>query len=177
VRALGAVGGRLMVYLRTDRREANARNIAIIDRCAADFGAEDVLLVVEFLTYQLPGETPDAYMATFPSLIFEGSRICLAHGAKVLKVPYPGSAEACAEVTRIAGAVPWAVLSAGVDHETFLGQIEIALANGASGVIAGRSLWKDCVSLDRAREQELLRPRPSRASPKFRPFSPAIHGR
>ena len=74
----------------------------------------------------------------------------------MLKIPYPGSAEACADVTRIVGAVPWAVLSAGVDHETFLGQVEIALANGASGVIAGRSLWKDCVSLDRAREQELL---------------------
>ena len=156
VRALGAVGGKLMVYLRADRPEANAANIAIIDRCVADFAAEDVLLVVEFLTYQLPGETPDAYKAAFPSLIVEGSRICLAHGAKVLKIPYPGSAEACAEVTRISGAVPWAVLSAGVDHETFLGQVKIALANGASGVIAGRSLWKDCVSLDRAREQELL---------------------
>ena len=48
------------------------------------------------------------------------------------------------------------MLSAGVDHETFLGQVEIALDNGASGVIAGRSLWKDCVSLDRAREQESL---------------------
>ena len=110
VRALGAVGGKLMVYLRADRPAANAHNIAIIDRCVADFAAEDVLLVVEFLTYPLPGETPDAYKAAFPSLIVEGSRICLAHGAKVLKIPYPGSAEACAEVTRISGAVPWEVL-------------------------------------------------------------------
>ena len=156
VRAFGAVGGKLMVYLRGDRPEANAHNIAIIDRCVADFAAEDVLLVVEYLTYQLPGETPEAYRAAFPSLIVEGARICLAHGAKVLKIPYPGSAEACAEVTRLAGSAPWAVLSAGVDHETFLGQVEIALDNGASGVIAGRSLWKDCVSLDRAREQKLL---------------------
>ncbi len=58
-------------------------------------------------------------------------------------------------MTRLAGDVPWAVLSSGVDHETF-GQVEIALAEGASGVIAGRSLWKDCVSLDRARQQHLL---------------------
>jgi hypothetical protein len=42
------------------------------------------------------------------------------------------------------------VLSAGVDHATFLGQVETSMANGASGVIAGRSLWKDCISLDRA---------------------------
>ena len=74
----------------------------------------------------------------------------------MLKIPYPGSAAACAAVTELAGEIPWAVLSAGVDHETFLGQVVIALDNGASGVIAGRSLWKDCVSLDRDKQQHLL---------------------
>ncbi len=48
------------------------------------------------------------------------------------------------------------MLSAGVDHETFLGQVEIAMRNGASGVIAGRSLWKDCISLDRAVTRDRL---------------------
>jgi hypothetical protein len=42
------------------------------------------------------------------------------------------------------------VLSAGVDHETFITQVEIAMGNGAAGVIAGRALWKDCISRDRA---------------------------
>jgi tagatose 1,6-diphosphate aldolase len=59
-------------------------------------------------------------------------------------------------VTRIAGEVPWAVLSAGVDHATFLKQVEAAMENGASGVIAGRSLWKDCISLDREVTRERL---------------------
>ena len=56
----------------------------------------------------------------------------------------------------MAGNVPWAVLSAGVNHETFIGQVEIAMRNGASGVIAGRSLWKDCISLDRAVTRQRL---------------------
>jgi tagatose 1,6-diphosphate aldolase len=30
------------------------------------------------------------------------------------------------------------------------------MANGASGVIAGRSLWKDCISLDRAVTRDRL---------------------
>ena len=30
------------------------------------------------------------------------------------------------------------------------------MANGASGVIAGRSLWKDCVSFDRAEQKKSL---------------------
>jgi tagatose-1,6-bisphosphate aldolase len=54
------------------------------------------------------------------------------------------------------GAVPWAVLSAGVDHAHFLPQIETAMANGASGVIGGRALWKDCISLDETVMQERL---------------------
>jgi tagatose 1,6-diphosphate aldolase len=63
------------------------------------------------------------------------------------------------------GTVPWSVLSAGVDHETFIGQVEIAMANGASGVIAGRALWKDCVSLDRAEQKRLLE---NKAVPRLR---------
>lgn len=150
VRELGGTGGKLMVYLRSDLPGANAHNIEIIRKCVADFAAEDLLLVVEFLTYPMPGEDPASYKAKFPSLIEGGSRICLDLGSKVLKIPYPGTAESCAAITRMAGSVPWSVLSAGVDHATFIGQVEIAMANGASGVIAGRSLWKDCVSLDRS---------------------------
>ncbi len=52
--------------------------------------------------------------------------------------------------------MPWAVLSAGVDHATFLGQVEIAMQNGASGVIAGRALWKDGLSLDRSVTRDRL---------------------
>ncbi len=150
VRELGGTGAKVMVYLRADTPAANTANIATLRDVIADFAAEDLLLVVEFLTYPLEGETPAAYAAAFPDLIVDGCRICLDLGAKVLKIPYPGTPQACADVTALAAGVPWAVLSAGVDHATFLGQVEIAMASGASGVIAGRSLWKDCISLDRA---------------------------
>jgi tagatose-1,6-bisphosphate aldolase len=148
VRALGGTGGKIMVYLRSDTPAANTHNTAILKDVIDDFAREDLLLVVEFLTYRLEGESAEAYQAAIPELIQGGTRICLDLGSKVLKLPYPGSAESCAAVTRLSGDVPWAVLSAGVDHETFLGQVETAMANGASGVIAGRSLWKDCISLD-----------------------------
>ena len=39
------------------------------------------------------------------------------------------------------------------------------MANGASGVIAGRALWKDCVSLDRAEQKRLLE---EKAVPRLR---------
>lgn len=156
VRELGGTGGKIMIYLRSDTPAANMANLATLDAAVEDFAREDLLLVVEFLTYQLEGESKADYAAKTAELIEGGSRLCLEHGAKVLKIPYPGSAEACAAITRLAGEVPWAVLSAGVDHATFLGQVETAMAAGASGVIAGRSLWKDCISLDRAETRQRL---------------------
>ncbi len=39
------------------------------------------------------------------------------------------------------------VLSAGVDHATFCRQVEIACRGGASGFLAGRSMWKDAIGL------------------------------
>ncbi|MBB3427067.1 tagatose 1,6-diphosphate aldolase [Rhizobium sp. BK312] len=156
VRQLGATGGKIMVYLRSDRDAANAHNIQILKQCIEDFAYEDLLLVVEFLTYKFEDEDEAEYKEKLSSLIVGGSRICLDLGAKVLKIPYPGSSEACAEVTRLSGDVPWAVLSAGVDHATFLTQVEDAMRNGASGVIAGRSLWKDCISLDRSVTKDRL---------------------
>jgi tagatose-1,6-bisphosphate aldolase len=165
VRELGGTGGKIMVYLRADRPEANGPNMAIIEQCIEDFAREDLLLVVEFLTYALPGEDKAAYAAKFPSLIEGGARLCLDAGAKVLKLPYPGTAQSCSAITAMSGSVPWSVLSAGVDHETFLGQVETAMANGAAGVIAGRALWKDCVSLDRERQRELLT---NKAVPRLR---------
>ncbi|MEQ9909827.1 tagatose-bisphosphate aldolase [Pectobacterium odoriferum] len=156
VREWGATGGKIMIYLRPDIPDANARNLATLRTVIQDFAQEDLLLVVEFLTYPLENESREAYTRLLPELIPAGCQACIEQGAKVLKIPYPGSDEACARVTTLCGDIPWAVLSAGVDHATFLPQVESALKNGASGVIAGRSLWKDCISLDRNVSKEKL---------------------
>ena len=39
--------------------------------------------------------------------------------------------------------VPWVILSAGVDIEEFLINVEIASESGASGFLAGRAVWKE----------------------------------
>lgn len=165
VRELGGTGAKLMVYLRPDLPAANTHNLRIIEDCVADFAREDLLLVVEILTYQVDGEDAGAYAAKFPQLIVDCARMALEYGSKVLKMPYPGTEEACLAISALAGDVPWAVLSAGVDHDTFLGQVSTAMRAGASGVIAGRALWKDCISLDRDERREKLR---TIATPRLR---------
>ncbi|MFQ3648081.1 MAG: hypothetical protein SNJ80_14235, partial [Anaerolinea sp.] len=52
--------------------------------------------------------------------------------------------EACAAVSE-ASSVPWVLLSAGVDFDTFAEQTLIACQQGASGYLAGRAIWKECV--------------------------------
>ena len=137
VRELGGTGGKIMVYLRSDIPAANTANIALLKQVIADFAAEDLLLVVEFLTYALPDEDKATHAAAVPSLIEGGSKICLDLGSKLLKIPFPGTAQACANVTAMCAGVPWAVLSAGVDHATFLGQVETAMATQPGTVVNG----------------------------------------
>ena len=51
---------------------------------------------------------------------------------------------------------PWAVLSAGVDHEEFCEQLGMSVRGGAAGFIAGRSLWKESVGMAPAERRAFL---------------------
>lgn len=171
VRELGGDAAKMLFYLRSDQREAEQVVIDEIARLVAECSAEGVLLIVEILVYQLDGESDEAYAEIFPELVRGAAEISVAAGSKVLKLQYPGSAEAAAAVTEAAAGVPWAVLSAGVDHETFVGQVRTAVENGAGGAMAGRSLWKDSLSISSVTREELLT---NRALPRLRELEQVI---
>jgi tagatose 1,6-diphosphate aldolase len=88
--------------------------------------------------------------------VVESARRLGALQPDVLKVEFPLDAryeadetawrEACAELNA-AVSVPWVVLSANETFETFKRQLQIACEAGASGFIAGRSIWRDAVPL------------------------------
>jgi tagatose 1,6-diphosphate aldolase len=106
----------------------------------------DLLCVMELMTYPLDDESPEEFAARKEDLVVEGAVLLEECGSQVLKLEYPGSAAACRRVTD-ALSVPWAVLSAGVDHEAFCDQLRDAMGGGAQGFIAGRSLWKEAVGM------------------------------
>lgn len=173
VRDFGGDAAKMLFYTRPDRQGADSRVAQEIRDLTAACAAEGVLLIVELLTYQLEGESDADYRAAFPDLVAEGARLAVECGAKVLKLQYPGSAEACRAVTGASAGVPWAVLSAGVDHETFIGQVRTAVAAGAAGAMAGRSLWKDSLSYDATTRELLLT---DRALPRLRDLADAVNG-
>ena len=72
------------------------------------------------------------------------------------------------------GAVPWTLLSAGVEFEAFVDQVGNAMDAGASGFIAGRAIWGEAVGLDRSARREFLA---TAASERLQTLSAAVTGR
>lgn len=173
VRELGGDVAKMLFYLRPDRQGADSRVGDEIRDLAKACEEEGLLLIVEVLTYRLEDESEEDYQAAFPQLVADAAKIAVECGAKVLKLPYPGSAKGSAAVTAAASGVPWAVLSAGVDHATFIKQVETAVANGARGAMAGRSLWKDSLAVSPEVRQDLLT---SRALPRLRELAAVVDG-
>ncbi len=146
VRRLGGTGAKLLIRLRADREDADGANSRLLSGVVADCAAHHLLVVVEVLVYRLDDEDEAAFLARRPDLIREAATLAESCGARYLKLEYPGDAAACTRLTDSLS-VPWALLSAGVDHATFAAQLREAIAGGASGFIAGRSIWKESVPM------------------------------
>ena len=65
------------------------------------------------------------------------------------------AADACRQLAVACGDTPWVLLGAGADGETFIEQIRIAGAAGASGFLAGRGIWGVALDPDPDRAERL----------------------
>ena len=144
-----------MVFLRADREDLDGYTAGMVRAALEDCARADLLCVMELMTYRLDDESPEAFAARKEDLVVDGAVFLQECGTKVLKLEYPGSASGCRRITDAID-VPWAVLSAGVDHEAFCGQLRDAMDGGADGFIAGRSLWKEAVGRPAAERRAFL---------------------
>jgi tagatose-1,6-bisphosphate aldolase len=64
--------------------------------------------------------------------------------------------EACEEISA-ATDIPWILLSAAVEFETFLQQVIVACNAGASGIAVGRAVWKEAVMMGSSERIKFLR--------------------
>ncbi len=117
----------------------NPEQRSVIDRAGAEAHQAGVPLVLEPLPRRLP-LTGD--------WVVDWAREHRGAQADLLKLPYPGSAEACRRLSELLD-LPWVLLSAGAPFEDFLQQLETALGEGAAGYIAGRAVWREAATLDR----------------------------
>jgi len=92
-------------------------------------------------------------------------RLTAIPGVDLLKAEFPldiaavpDEAEwlaACQELTKVSR-VPWVLLSAGTDFETYLRQVAAAARAGASGVAVGRAIWQEATERPPAGRVEFL---------------------
>ena len=154
-RARGGTAAKVMVFLRADREDLEGGTAQMVRAALDDCRRADLLCVMELMTYRLDDESPEAFAARREDVIVEGAVLLQECGSKVLKLEYPGSPEACRRVTDALD-VPWAVLSAGVDHDAFCDQLRDSMDGGCDGFIAGRSLWKEAVGRPAAERRRFL---------------------
>lgn len=133
---------------------------ALVAQVAAECVRFDLALMIEPLV---------ASGALFPAeknraAVEAARRLSAIPGVDLLKMEFPASPEAtdeeaaavCAELSA-ASRVPWVLLSAAVDFETYQRQVEIACRAGASGVAVGRAVWQEAAQLSGPARLEFLR--------------------
>jgi tagatose-1,6-bisphosphate aldolase len=152
---------KFFIQLRADRPAPGpgepdlvAEALAVCEEIIRDCRAVGVPVVIENLIYEIPGE--DYSPQVKENAIIEAARALNDLDIDLLKLEYPGSPEGCRRLAEILDR-PWAVLSAGVPFDQFTDIIQIATEEGgASGFIAGRSVWREVVSLTGQERQEFL---------------------
>ena len=142
---------KFFVQLRADRPvgagepDLLAEGLAVCQEVIADCRATGVPVVIENLVYPLPGEELQGQARE--DAIIEAARALNDLDIDLLKLEYPGSPEGCRRLASILDR-PWAVLSAGVPFAEFSEVMRIAFdEGGASGFIAGRSVWRESLPL------------------------------
>jgi tagatose 1,6-diphosphate aldolase len=153
IKLIGADVCKLLWFYRPDSESA-VHQRDVVKQLVEDCAALSLPLVVEPIWYPLEHE--DAASAAWKERRAEGivaSGIEAAGlGIDMLKTEFPGyldddrARELAAEACRALDAgidVPWVLLSAGVGFDEFTLQLELACRAGASGYLAGRSVWRD----------------------------------
>jgi len=152
---MGASMIKLLVYYHPDSPTATEIE-SFVRQVAEECARYDLGMMLEPLSYSLDADKKLS-SAEKRYVVTETARRLVFPGVDVLKAEFPldaaedknesNWAAACADISA-ASSAPWIVLSAAVDYEIYVRQVEIACRAGASGAAVGRAVWQEAVSLD-----------------------------
>jgi tagatose 1,6-diphosphate aldolase len=155
-RRLGAAGAKLLLPYRVDVPEQAARQEEVVAAAVAGCRQAGPALILEPIVYRRDGEET-AGGDRYAELVVEGARRLAELGPDILKLQYPGSADACAALDEACGPlIPWVLLGGGADAAVLEGQIEDACRAGASGFIVGRTLFDAALVPDERKSERTL---------------------
>jgi tagatose-1,6-bisphosphate aldolase len=161
VSAQGGDAVKFLVQLRADRSvgkpgepDLAAEVLDVCQEIVTDCTSAGLPSVIENLVYALPGEQLSGRARE--DAIINAAAALDEIDIDLLKLEYPGSPDGCRRLADVLHR-PWAVLSAGVPFEQFSDVLKIAFdEGGASGFIAGRSVWREALPLKGVERQRFL---------------------
>lgn len=159
IKRMGANAVKLLLYYHPDAGDVAPKQEDLVQFVAEECNKYDIAFLLEPLSYSLDPDI-DAKGPEFarmkPDLVIRTADRLTGLGIDILKAEYPTNPtytidekeqyERCKELDQ-ASKVPWTLLSAGVDYDTFFHQVRIASQAGASGFLAGRAIWQEVSKL------------------------------
>lgn len=169
IRKVGANAVKFMVYYNPQSETLAAELEGLTRRVVDECHRWDLPVFLEPMSYSIdPDVSKDSaeFAAQRAEIVIETARRLSRTGADVLKMEFPLDIQydrdhgdwrrACSKLSD-ASAVPWVLLSAGVDFEQFKPQVQVACECGASGFLAGRAIWKEATTMGEADRRAFLR--------------------
>ncbi|HIE17605.1 MAG TPA: tagatose 1,6-diphosphate aldolase [Dehalococcoidia bacterium] len=164
IKRMGGSAVKMLVYYRPDLTDLASKQSKTIQMVAEECFRFDIPFLVEPKTYAVSGEDAKSqqFAAQKPRLVIETARQISSLPIDVLKAEFPADMsyemnraslyQLCQQLDE-ASEVPWVLLSAGVDYETFRQEVEIACQAGASGFLGGRAIWQEAVRFGDKKER------------------------
>lgn len=155
---MGASAVKLLIYFRPDLKDLAARQLDLVAKLARQCSEEDIAFLVEPVSYPTEEEekSPDKFARKKPEIVIETAKQITALPIDILKAEFPADMrfeqseerllDLCQQLDN-ASRMPWVLLSAGVDFDSFKRQVAIACRAGASGFLAGRALWQEAAQI------------------------------
>ena len=160
---MGASMVKLLVYYHPDAKTA-AEIERFVKHVAGECRKFDLALMLEPLSYSLDPQESKLSSDEKRYVVSSTAKKLTSFGVDLLKSEFPLDREnmdrhewesACGELSD-ASQAPWILLSAAVDYEIFLSQVETACEAGASGIAVGRAVWKEAVGLSLNDQNDFL---------------------
>lgn len=131
---MGANGVKLLLYYDPNNAELAAKQKDTARRIAQECTEEDIVFLLEPLSYKVVGEKSLHVLKIVEDL--------KDLPVDIFKFEYPGTREACEKISSMIR-VPWVLLSAGMEYIKYKEALKVAMESGASGFAVGRAVWQE----------------------------------
>ena len=159
IKLMGASAVKVLAYYNPNNKTLAAEIESLLKQVAEDCHKQDLPLFLEPLSYSLDANVAKEsaeFAKLRPDIVIETAERLSQIGVDILKMELPVDsnfdsdqqhwADTFASLSKVS-TVPWVLLSAGVNYETFETQTRLACEAGASGWLAGRAIWKEAVTM------------------------------